>query len=151
MPQYDRTTASSKASSPQSAIECFLFPVPLYSFTLRHPVATYHYKWNSAANLISTQSKGNSTLYVGQHVWKDAVHYAMASSKIVLRVLFKWPAWWSSGQSFWLLIMRSRVRFPILPWGFFREGEDPHGDHGLGSLVEFRFKAPPGTSYSYIT
>jgi hypothetical protein len=47
--------------------------------------------------------------------------------------------------------MKSRVRFPVLPWGFFLEGEDPHGDHGLGSLVEFRFKAPPGTSYSYIT
>jgi hypothetical protein len=28
---------------------------------------------------------------------------------------------------------------------------DSHGDHGLGSLVELRFKAPPGTSYSYIT
>jgi hypothetical protein len=39
-------------------------------------------------------------------------------------------------------------------WGpgfFFLEGEDPLGDRGLGSLVEFRFKAPPGTSYSYIT
>jgi hypothetical protein len=47
--------------------------------------------------------------------------------------------------------MRSRVRFPVLPWGFFLEGEDPHGDHGLGRLVELRFKAPPGTSYSYIT
>jgi hypothetical protein len=43
--------------------------------------------------------------------------------------------------------MRFRVRFPVLPWGFFFEEEDPHGDHGLGSLVEFRFKAPPGTSY----
>jgi hypothetical protein len=38
--------------------------------------------------------------------------------------------------------MRSRVRFPVLPWGFFLDGEGPHGDHGLGSLVEFRFKAP---------
>jgi hypothetical protein len=47
--------------------------------------------------------------------------------------------------------MRSRVRFPALPWGFFLEGEDSHGDHGLGSLVELKFKAPPGTSYSYIT
>jgi hypothetical protein len=47
--------------------------------------------------------------------------------------------------------MRSRVRFPFLPWEFFLEGEDPLGDHGLGSLVEFRIKAPPGTSYSYIT
>jgi hypothetical protein len=34
---------------------------------------------------------------------------------------------------------------------FFLEGEDPHADHGLGSLVELRFKAPPGASYSYIT
>jgi hypothetical protein len=46
--------------------------------------------------------------------------------------------------------MRSRGRFQVLPWGFFLEGEDPLGDHGLGSLVESRFKAPPGTSYSYI-
>ena len=29
-----------------------------------------------------------------------------------------WPASWSSGQSLWLLIMRSRVRFPALPWEF---------------------------------
>jgi hypothetical protein len=47
--------------------------------------------------------------------------------------------------------MRSRVRFPALPCGFFLEREDFHDDHGLGSLVELRFKAPPGTSYSYIT
>jgi hypothetical protein len=47
--------------------------------------------------------------------------------------------------------MRSRVRFPVVPWGFFLEGEDFHGDHGLGSLVELMFKAPPGASYSYIT
>jgi hypothetical protein len=61
------------------------------------------------------------------------------------------PASWSSGQRFWLLIMRSRVRISVLPWGFFLEGEDPLGDRCLGNLVEFRFKAPPGTSYSYIT
>jgi hypothetical protein len=47
--------------------------------------------------------------------------------------------------------MRFRVRFPVLLWGFLLEGEDPHGDHGPDSLVEFRFKAPSGTSYSYIT
>jgi hypothetical protein len=41
--------------------------------------------------------------------------------------------------------------FLVLPWGFFLEGEDSIGDHRLGSLVELRFKAPPGTSYSYIT
>jgi hypothetical protein len=39
--------------------------------------------------------------------------------------------------------MRSRVRFPVLPWGFFLEGKDSHGHHGLGSFVELRFKTPP--------
>ena len=61
------------------------------------------------------------------------------------------PASWSSGQSFWLLIMRSRVRFPALPWEFFLKEENSRSDHGLGSLVEFRFKGPPGTPSSYIT
>jgi hypothetical protein len=35
--------------------------------------------------------------------------------------------------------------------GIFLEGEDSHDYHRLGSLVEHRFKAPPGTSYSNIT
>ena len=35
--------------------------------------------------------------------------------------------------------------------GIFPEGEDSRGDHGLGRLVEFRFKGPLGTTYSYIT
>jgi hypothetical protein len=39
----------------------------------------------------------------------------------------------------------------IIPWEFFLEREDSHGDHDLGNLVELRFKAPPGVSYSYIT
>jgi hypothetical protein len=34
---------------------------------------------------------------------------------------------------------------------FFLIVEDPHGDHGLGSLVELRYKVPSGPSYSYIT
>ena len=33
--------------------------------------------------------------------------------------------------------------------GIFPEGEDSRGDHGLGRLVEFRFKGPPGTTSSY--
>jgi hypothetical protein len=53
-----------------------------------------------------------------------------------------WPASWSSDQIFRLLIMRPRLRFPVLPWGFFLEGEDSHGNHGLGSLVEVRFEVP---------
>ena len=35
--------------------------------------------------------------------------------------------------------------------GIFLEWEDSHGDHSLGRLVEFRFKAPPGTTSSTIT
>ena len=44
--------------------------------------------------------------------------------------------------------MRSRVRFPVLPWEFFLAGKDSRGDHGLG---RFRFKAPPGISSSCIS
>jgi hypothetical protein len=40
------------------------------------------------------------------------------------------PSSWLGGQSFWLLNMRSRVRFPVLPWEFSLAGEDPHSDHG---------------------
>ena len=35
--------------------------------------------------------------------------------------------------------------------GIFLEEEDSRGYHGLGRLVEFRFKAPPGTTSSSIT
>jgi hypothetical protein len=50
-----------------------------------------------------------------------------------IEAISKWPASWSSGQGFWLPAMRFRVRFPVLLWEFFLVGEDPHGDHGLGS------------------
>jgi hypothetical protein len=84
--------------------------------------------------------------------WQNSEQsYINCKYTILICTKYLRQASWSSGQSFWLLIMRFRVRFPVLPWGFFLEGEDPHGDHGLGSLVESRFKAPPGTSYSYIT
>jgi hypothetical protein len=35
--------------------------------------------------------------------------------------------------------------------GIFPEGEDYRGNHGLGRLVEFRFKGSPGTPSFYIT
>jgi hypothetical protein len=44
------------------------------------------------------------------------------------------PASWLGGHSFSLLSMRSRVRFPVLPWEFYLAGEDPQSDNGLGSL-----------------
>ena len=42
----------------------------------------------------------------------------------LLRTL-RWPASWCSGQSLWLLTMRSRVRFPALPWEFSLKGKFP--------------------------
>jgi len=35
--------------------------------------------------------------------------------------------------------------------GIFLEGEESRDDHGLGRLVECRFKGPPGITTSYIT
>ena len=60
------------------------------------------------------------------------------------------PASWSSGQS---LITNHEVpgSIPGSTVGIFLEGEDTRGDHGLGRLVDFRFKAPPGTTSSSIT
>jgi len=43
-------------------------------------------------------------------------------TKITVLYILIWPASWSSGQSLWLLIMRSRVRFPVLAWEIFPEG-----------------------------
>ena len=62
----------------------------------------------------------------------------------------RWPASWSSGQS---LPTNHEVpgSIPSSTVGIFPEGEDSHGDHGLGRLVEFRFKGPPGITSSYIT
>jgi hypothetical protein len=44
-----------------------------------------------------------------------------------------WPASWSSGQLFWLLIMRSGVDSRLYHGDFSPIGKDPHGGHGLGS------------------
>ena len=62
----------------------------------------------------------------------------------------KRPASWSSGQGLCLLIMRSRVRFLVLPWEFFLAGKDSRGDHGRVVSI-FRLKAPLGISSSCIS
>ena len=62
----------------------------------------------------------------------EADHKQPSSFKVFIYI-WSWPALWSSGQGLWLLIMRSRVRFPVLPWEFFLAGKDSRGDHGLGS------------------
>ena len=50
-----------------------------------------------------------------------------------------------------LAVTVSAYSIPGSTVGIFPEGEDSRGDHGLGRLVEFRFKGPPGTTSSYIT
>ena len=82
----------------------------------------------------SSNFKGLMVLLFVQH------EINMFLKSISLLTFFMRPASWSGGQSFWLIIMRSRVRFPALPWEFFLVGEDRHGNYGL---------AHPGTSSSY--
>ena len=47
--------------------------------------------------------------------------------------------------------MRSRVRFPALPWEFSLKGNIPTVTMVWVRLVEFRFKAPPGATSSSVT
>jgi hypothetical protein len=64
-----------------------------------------------------------------------SVAFRQVSVKIYLFKIFRWgPSSWLGGQNFWLLAMRSRIRFSVLLSEFILEGEDPHSDHGLGSL-----------------
>jgi hypothetical protein len=82
--------------------------------------------WPPYANVAAVHaSYWKVSIMVTQHRYKNVIY----------NIVSKWPASWSSGQSFWLHIIRSRVRFPVLPWEIFLEGEDSHGDHGLGSSV----------------
>ena len=60
------------------------------------------------------------------------------------------PASWSSGQGLWLLIMRSRVRFPVLPCEFFLQGKIPMVTM-VWVVSRFRLKALPGISSSRIS
>ena len=67
----------------------------------------------------------------------------------------KYSMYWTSLVVWWSESLTTNHEVPgSIPGstvGFFLEGEDSHGDRGLGRLVEFRFKAPPGTTSSSIT
>jgi hypothetical protein len=120
---------------------------PLWSF-LHSPVTSSLWRPNILLNALFSKTLSlRSFLDVRDQI----SHPYKTTCKVIFLYILIRPASWSSGQSFWLLIMISRVRFPVLPWGFLLEGAYSHGNHGLGSLVELRFKAPPGTSYSCIT
>ena len=61
------------------------------------------------------------------------------------------PASWSSGSEPLPTKLEVPGSIPDSTVGIFLEGEDSHGDHGLGRLVEFRYKALPGTTSPSIT
>jgi hypothetical protein len=56
--------------------------------------------------------------------------------------------WWSESLTTYHEVPGS---IPGSTVGIFLEGENSHGDHGLGRLVEFKFKVPPDTTSSSIT
>ena len=55
------------------------------------------------------------------HPWNLIKHLSI---RLCVYIYIYRPASWSNGQSLRLLIMRSRVRFPVLPWEFFLAGKD---------------------------
>ena len=71
------------------------------------------------------QKRTSQTLYLSRYVVKGAMremedkilfrHVMLLSATYKLRLNITRPPLWSSGQSFWLQIQRSRVRFPALP------------------------------------
>ena len=65
------------------------------------------------------------THFAGGKFSKNSPILDFSIHKIYLIKLPVRPASWSSGQSLWLLIMRSRVRFPVLPWEFSLKGRIP--------------------------
>ena len=73
----------------------------------------YNFKFSKA--LIGTSGVRMQNAYCSR---KSVTKRCMSHHKV-------WPASWSSGQSLWLLIMRSRVRFPALPWEFSLKGKIP--------------------------
>ena len=89
---------------------------------------------SSVDKALTTQHKCSKDLK-GVYIYIYIYIYERSSAAECLWI-YKYlrPASWSSGQSLWLLIMRSRVRFPALPCRIFLEGEDSRGDHGLGRL-----------------
>ena len=73
---------------------------------------------------------GWGTLYITGYHWQLVLKLSFSTLKMVLSCLnmsdirlqylyivniVLWPPLWSSGQSFWLQIQRSRARFPALP------------------------------------
>jgi hypothetical protein len=97
----------------------------------------YIRQWSELRGQCSENSHHRGTYYFIFYIVKN--HFTTLTSLVV---------WWSE---FLTTDHEIPGSIPGSNMGFFLEGEDYHGDHGLGSLVELRFKAPSGTSYSCIT
>ena len=104
-----------------------------FSVVLTHNINQHHSKLQTGRNMLHTYTIAfyEETANIFNELQNACIILVPHYRKLCQ--LHAWPASWSSGQSFWLLITRSRVRFPVPPWGFSLWEEDPRGDHGLGS------------------
>ena len=92
--------------------------------------------WQSAALPISRLTPLHSTLTLPSYfllILQSTFLWQIFPPEFCTHNFSHRPASWSSGQGLWLLIMRSRFRFPVLPWEFVLAGKDSRGDHGMGS------------------
>ena len=83
---------------------CFVIPHLLFCCWQCHPWMHCIHRHLLSRSIVHQY---NSTSY--------NVRYITLFLKIFFVVLECWPPLWSSGQSYWLQIQRSRVRFPALP------------------------------------
>jgi len=60
-------------------------------------------------------AKGNKAFYANKALFQSKLVSRRSKLKLYQTVIRPGPPLWSSGQSFWLQIQRSRVRFPALP------------------------------------
>ena len=68
----------------------------------------------NAHNSVTVQNRTH--VYMNFFGHKDlGNHLLQLWHKVVKHPVYMWPPLWPSGQSFWLQIQRSRVRFPALP------------------------------------
>ena len=137
---------------------------PSHTFHRQIYVCILKYAYSMYVHLLTYVNRLFSHKYIPSHIMfflaQVLIPYKSTGAAVtvvwILSFFVVWiycligPASWSSGQSLWLLITVPGS-IPGSTVGIFPEGEDSCGDHGLGRLVEFRFKGPPYTPSSHIT
>ena len=93
---------------------------------------TWRFVWTEVVLKITTQKTTYKTSFrsfsvqtVGASTTKQVKKKWILTTFLETYVLHYGPDSWSSGQSLCLLIMRSWVRFPVLPWEFSLKGRIP--------------------------